>query len=193
VRAAREDNFPVGAWRDGVCDCCARGPCHPSCCLSSWCPSLALGQVMTRMRLSWSGDPDGYRPGGMSPFKIMVILTIFYYFVYMFVSAVSQPFTTVKYGEMPPPIPGWVPLLIGFRSLVGFGLGLYLLIVRIRTRAYIRNKYAIPEMYCSGCDDCCMSFWCGCCTTAQMLRHTADYGANNADCCSETGLSHHEV
>jgi hypothetical protein len=93
---------------------------------------------------------------------------------------------------MPPPMPGWVPLLIGFRSLVGIGIGLYVLIVRIKTRAYIRNKYAIPEMYCSGCDDCCLSFWCGCCTTAQMLRHTADYNANKADCCSETGLSHEE-
>jgi Cys-rich protein (TIGR01571 family) len=149
---------------------------------------------MTRMRLSWSGDPAGYRPGGMSPFKIMVILTIFYYCVYTFVSAVSKSYTTVTYDTMydamPPPIPGWVTLLIGFRSLVGLGIFLYGLILRIRTRAYIRNKYAIPEMYCSGCDDCCLSFCCGWCTTAQMLRHTADYDAYNADCCSERGLSH---
>jgi Cys-rich protein (TIGR01571 family) len=190
VRPGREDNFPVGAWRDGLCDCCTRGPCHASCCISSFCQNIALGQVMTRMRLSWSGDPAGYRPGGMSPFKIMVILTIFYYFFYMFVSAVSKPYITVTYDGIPPSIPGWVPLLIGFRSLVALVVFLYALYVKIRTRAYIRNKYAIPEMYCSGCDDFCLSLCCGCCTTAQMLRHTADYNANRADCCSETGLSH---
>jgi Cys-rich protein (TIGR01571 family) len=192
VRAGQRDHSPVGSWRDGVCDCCIRGPCHPSCCISYWCVSLAVGQVMTRMRLSWSADPAGNRPGGLSPFKVMVILTILYFFLYMFVSAVTAPFTTVKYGEMPPPIPGWVSLLIGFRSLFVLGFFVYVLIARIRTRAYIRNKYAIPETYCSGCDDCCMSFWCGCCTTAQMLRHTADYDTNSADCCSETGLSQQE-
>jgi Cys-rich protein (TIGR01571 family) len=189
VRVGRRVNIPVGAWRDGVCDCCTLGPCHPTVCLSVWWfPHIALGQVMTRMRLSWSGDPDGYRPLGLSPFKIMVILTMFYFVVSIFVHAVFRSYTTAKYGERPPPIPGWVLLLIGFRSLVGLGIFLYGLIVRIRTRAYIRNKYAIPEMYCTGCDDCCMSFCCCCCTTAQMLRHTADYDANNASCCSETGL-----
>jgi Cys-rich protein (TIGR01571 family) len=184
-----EDSNPVGAWRDGICDCCIQGACHPSCCISTWCYGLALGQVMTRMHLDWSVDPVRYRPGGLSPFKIMVILMIFYYAVYTFASAVAQPYTTMSEDKTPPVIPGWVALLLGFRSLVGLGTFLYVLIARIRTRAYIRNKYAIPEQYCSGCDDCCLSFWCGCCTTAQMLRHTADYDTYRAECCSDTGIS----
>jgi Cys-rich protein (TIGR01571 family) len=189
VRVGRGDNIPVGAWRDGLCDCCILGPCHPSVCLSVWWfPNIALGQVMTRMGLSWSGDPAGNRPVGLSPFMIMVILTIIFIVVSIDVNAALSSRPTANLGERPPPMPGWVPFLILFRWLVGIGIGLYALDVRIRTRAYIRNKYAIPEMYCTGCDDCCMSFWCSCCTTAQMLRHTADYDANNASCCSETGL-----
>jgi Cys-rich protein (TIGR01571 family) len=189
VCAEREDGAPIGAWRDGVCDCCIRGVCHPSCCMSWCCPPLAMGQVMTRMRLGWSAESSGYRLGGLSQFKIMVILTVFYYAVYMSVGAVAEPYTNMSDVSAPPVVPGWVALLIGFRSLVGIGVFMYVLIARIRTRAYIRNKYAIPEQYCSGCDDCCLSFWCGCCTTAQMLRHTVDYGAHSADCCSETGFS----
>jgi hypothetical protein len=145
---------------------------------------------MTRMRLDWTGDPDGYRPGGLSPFKVMVMVTVVYFTVHVLVDAVTQPFTTTptEYGTTPV-TPGWVALLIGLRAIVGLCCFLYVLIARIRTRGFIRNKYAIPEQCCSGCEDCCVSFWCDCCTTAQMLRHTADYRTDNADCCSETGLS----
>jgi hypothetical protein len=31
-------------------------------------------------------------------------------------------------------------------------------------------------------------YWCNCCTVAQMARHTGDYEAHGARCCSETGL-----
>jgi Cys-rich protein (TIGR01571 family) len=144
---------------------------------------------MTRMRVDWTGDPDGYRSGGLSPFKVMVMVTICNYALYVFVNALTQSYTVTpsEYGAQPV-IPGWVALLVGLRAIVGVCLALYVLIAMIRTRRYIRKKYAIPEQYCSGCDDCCLSFWCGCCTTSQMLRHTADYRAYNANCCSDTGL-----
>lgn len=29
---------PVGHWRDGLCDCCAYGACHPHCWTSYLCP-----------------------------------------------------------------------------------------------------------------------------------------------------------
>jgi Cys-rich protein (TIGR01571 family) len=161
--------------------------------MSSCCGTIALGQVMTRMRLDWSAKSTGDRPDarGLSPFKIMVILTLVYYLLYMLVSTVTQPYTTTLSEDgTPPVVPGWVALLVGIRSVFGFSVFLYALVASIRTRAYIRNKYAIPEQYCSGCDDFCLSLCCSCCTSAQMLRHTADYGArHSADCCSETGLS----
>jgi len=190
--------IPVGAWRDGICDCCVHGCCHPVCCLSYWCQPLALGQLMTRMGLDFCATPSTRRYG-MSPFKFMLLTLIAYICIDQALSLlVMQYFTTeVNYdqngnpvyqqngGE---PIPGWANFVMALRYVIQFCYGIYILIVAIKTRAYIRNKYAIPEQYCSGCDDCCLVFWCGCCSTSQMLRHTADYRTYNAACCTETGL-----
>jgi Cys-rich protein (TIGR01571 family) len=186
------DSAPVGAWRDGLCDCCTQGDCHPSCCCSFWCPNISVGQAMTRMRLGCCADftGDHPRPGGLSPFKIMVILAALYIANYMIVGAVTQPYTTtMSEDETPPVIPAWVSLLVAFKNVFCTSIFLCVLIARMQTRACIRNKHAIPEQCCCGCEDCCLSLWCACCTTSQMLRHAADYGAQSADCCSETGLS----
>lgn len=48
---------PVGHWKDGTYDCCNYGLCHASCCLSWWCVLIALGQVITRLKLNWCGRP----------------------------------------------------------------------------------------------------------------------------------------
>ena len=47
VAAAAQDPhmIPRGRWRDGLCDCCRFGCCHPQCCLTCWCGPCALGQV----------------------------------------------------------------------------------------------------------------------------------------------------
>lgn len=38
-------------------------------------------------------------------------------------------------------------------------------------------------------EDCCMAFWCGCCSVAQLARQTTDYTREPAAaCCSSTGL-----
>jgi Cys-rich protein (TIGR01571 family) len=65
---------------------------------------------------------------------------------------------------------------------------MYLIVATMKTREFIRNKYSIPEQNCAGCEDCCCSFWCSCCTIAQMARHTADYDTYRAAACTETGL-----
>jgi hypothetical protein len=56
---------------------------------------------MTRMRLGWSADSTGSRPGGLSPFKIMVILTIVYFAVNIFVGGVTDPYLIMsRQGEI---------------------------------------------------------------------------------------------
>lgn len=65
---------------------------------------------------------------------------------------------------------------------------LYILITTCRARRSVREQYDIPETTCKGCEDCCCSFWCQCCTTMQMMRHTADYETYPGSCCTETGL-----
>jgi Cys-rich protein (TIGR01571 family) len=66
---------------------------------------------------------------------------------------------------------------------------LYVLIITIKTRNYIRKKYAIRAQNCDeSIEDCCCSFWCHACVICQMARHTADYDTYSARCCSSTGL-----
>ena len=71
-----------------------------------------------------------------------------------------------------------------------------------RAPQVIRHKYDIPGQCCSESgpcctcdnegvvDDCCCSFWCGCCATAQIARHEYAIPATGTvryDCCSATG------
>jgi Cys-rich protein (TIGR01571 family) len=50
-------NIPVGHWRDGLFDCFTLGLCHVQCCLTWCCSWCALGQVLTRLNLSWTAAP----------------------------------------------------------------------------------------------------------------------------------------
>lgn len=107
---------------------------------------------------------------------------------------ITYPYKTGEYNEetgqyvLPDNIPSWVSIVDGIHQALSFIYGLFVLVVLIRTRKYIRTKYQIPENSCQGCEDCCCSFWCGPCTICQIGRHTADYSRYSASCCSETGL-----
>jgi Cys-rich protein (TIGR01571 family) len=68
--------------------------------------------------------------------------------------------------------------------ILNLAFGVYILIAMCQTRRRIREKYNIPPTACGGCDDCCCSFWCSCCTVNQMARHTNDYSAYPVECCS---------
>lgn len=184
-------NVPVGGWRDGIFDCCTRGCCHTTCCRAYWCTGLAVGQVMTRMGLDWTGAPvpTNSHAVGCSPFKLMLALTVAHWALYFFVNTLVDFYEPPTDTGAPPDMPAFLLVLVLLRSILGLAYYIYILFAMIRTRMYIRKKYAIREQYCTGCDDCCLSFWCGCCTVSQMDRHTADYRQLSAACCSETGLS----
>ena len=51
-------------------------------------------------------------------------------------------------------------------GVLSLAFWLYMLIAVCRTRAAMRAKYNIPPGGCGGCDDCCCSCWCGCCTVS---------------------------
>jgi hypothetical protein len=39
-----QHNIPHGSWRDGLCNCCGQGPCHPSLCLT-WYVDMLIVQI----------------------------------------------------------------------------------------------------------------------------------------------------
>jgi len=190
--------IPMNQWRDGICNFTANGCCHPMCCLACWCTPLALGQVMTRMRLSHSGKTDlrEARPY-WSAFKVIALVFVIYLAIDQTITILINPYAEAQFdpntGAYVPrdTFPAWVLVLVGIRTFVKFVFFAYMLLLTIRTRSFIRNRYGIQENCCRGCEDCCCAFWLPCCTITQMARHTADYETYNAACCTETGLAYH--
>jgi hypothetical protein len=171
--------------------------------MAIWCNMILLGQVMTRMNLDWIGSPIGNRTGTWSPFKIMVAVTAVYILVSVFAPVAVTAVNILVSVFAPAADPGssgsgaffTLVHLVFIPSML-----LYVLVAKLRTRAYIRRKYGVRPNVCSSCgccgcgsscDDFCSSCMCPFLTTAQMDRHTADYDKYGGDCFSETGLPHY--
>jgi hypothetical protein len=111
------------------------------CCLAFWCEPLALGQVMTRMRL----NPFASKTQGgayCTAFKVLALV----YFVYL---AIDQALTTIiapytldidEEGNIVAPdfIPQWALVVKSVHNMLSFLFFVYMLVVLIRTRAYVR-------------------------------------------------------
>lgn len=169
-----DQNIPSGRWRDGTFSCFAFGPFHPACLMGFFCAAPLLGQVQTRLGLSFLGTPQGSFQTASTPFRIwmaIVVITVLICIIILSIEAIR-----VLYNL--------------FSNL------LFILIVGVTmiTRIYVRAKYSIPAEQCqyvSGLpqlEDCCCALWCTGCTICQMARHTADYGRHPAGCCTDNGM-----
>jgi Cys-rich protein (TIGR01571 family) len=197
--AADPHNIPTGRWRDDLCDCLSLGCCHAHFCMGLWCRTCALGQVMTRMKLNaWARPLSAGHSPKRSACKIILFWSVLFSVLNFILQRVIVNNSNRYDGDdnidnsnqdTETNDPGWVVFLSIMRSLTEVAFVLYVLILTIRTRQYIRQKYTIPETRCHGCEDCCCSFWCAPCVTCQLLRQSADYRLYPASCCSEDGLT----
>jgi Cys-rich protein (TIGR01571 family) len=158
--------------------CVQTGFCHPSLCCSLWCTQIAMAQVMSRMQLTWLG-----RVGPASKTNqtfLVILLLVIAFFVY----SVALEIAALPYMSAPQTEPIYLSILrIGGDLL----FSLWAFVALCQTRKTVRQRYQIPEQYCKGCEDACCSLWCGCCVTAQMMRHTGEYDTYAGVCCSATG------
>lgn len=80
-----------------------------------------------------------------------------------------------------------------FRVGWAFFYYVFIVIVAIRTRAYVRGRYKIRPRYgCGECEDVCCVMACYPCVVCQLSRHTVDYENHRARCCTDTGLASSE-
>lgn len=162
----------------------------------------ALAQVMQRLNLNWLAKPTT----GVPP---KTFYTVFYLTAAFFVCqhtlalamrAVLPPGNSTNNNGYNPydtntsnpegDIPASFYVLYFLQRAIYWAFIVYVLIITIKTRHYIRKKYAIRAQNCDeSIEDCCCSFWCQGCVVCQMARHTADYDTYSARCCSSTGLS----
>jgi len=163
----------TAGFKDNIFGCCRYGCCHPSCCVPYFCIFCAMGQVMTRLKLTWYASP-GSAAEVRKTYKILAVIGSFLFLLSFFVHTNSL-------------------LILSFISLLIFAGSIYLIVIGIKTRSYLRQKYNIPANTCcpcfQPCEDCCITYYCMCCSTSQMLRHTAEYEKDEANCCTSTGLA----
>jgi Cys-rich protein (TIGR01571 family) len=156
---------------------------------------------MVRMRLNWRGGPTSIS-GVAGTYRIIVILTAVYWSVYIVLTIMYNGIVTAATPEGTPtaddvtslvmePLPTSAVIISNIRSLLPFAFWVYMIVLLIRTRMAVRAKYAIPDKCCPGCEDVVCAICCGCCTTMQMSRHTAEYDKYASQCCTETGLPAH--
>mmetsp|Transcript_12757 Transcript_12757/g.18758 ORF Transcript_12757/g.18758 Transcript_12757/m.18758 type:complete len:264 (-) Transcript_12757:204-995(-) len=178
----------VRKWKDGLCSCFSYGLCHAHLCLTCICSPIALAQLMTRVRLTWLGEPGSVNQVART-FKIVSLLFI----TVLLLDQILALIIISIYPEMiQDPDNAVAPIgaiiMQFFRETLQVLFAVYLLVTTCRTRKVVREQFNIPEKKCKGCEDCCCAFWCQCCVTMQMMRQTADYAAVDATCCTETGL-----
>lgn len=167
---------PTGRWKDGLFDCFKAGVCHPSLWCSLCCTQIAMGQVISRMQLTWLGEPGTFYSTSRAYGAIVLLVVSF--FIYS---------TALELAAMPYSIGNEPPYIAGLRFGGNFLFTVWCIYALCRTRQNVRARYQIPEERCKGCEDLCCSVWCACCTTAQMMRHTGEYENYPGVCCSKTG------
>jgi len=162
------------SWKDNWAACTRYGICHPSLINALCCPLILLAQVMTRLKLNWRGEPA---PAGewVKTFPIFVYITIGYFIC-------STIFSPVEYDD--------ASFLYSF---IGFAYGGFLCYMTYKVRKHVRERDNISETRCVGFEDLCCALCCGCCTTSQLARQTADYDEEDAHWFSTTGLAPSET
>jgi len=199
-----------GTWNSGLCACCKYGCCHPALWCACCFPMLFMGQLLTRMKLTWFGDAttaassssysspsDAYKNTFCTVAMIWVgssLLTSLLYCPLQIPNVREAPllkqeqdlvFPTLDMIENPE-CPYW-RYCIG--QLVPFVTGVYTLLVMMKLRNAIRTEYHIHEGKCNNeCGDCCCIWCCGCCTAIQLAHQTTNYDEVAAACCTSTGL-----
>ena len=150
----------------------------------------ALAQVMQRLNLNWFARPTS----GLPPktFSTVFCLTAAFMVCHEALRQAMRamlPTDNSTTNNDPEDIPVSFLVLFFLQMALSISFGLYVLIITIKTRYYMRKKYAIRAQNCDeSIEDCCCSYWCHCCVICQMARHTADYDTYSATCCSSTGL-----
>jgi len=183
----RVSGVPTGNWRDGLFNCFEYGVCHPALCLAWWPYTIAcaFGQLLRRLNLNICGCPA--TPTSWNPFRfwwMWVALSLTFLSLGGFCEGLY-----IGKGDIPPP---FVLTISGIGYLLWYSMFATMFVLLIRLRNYVRQKYKIQDGkdICGGhcCGDCLVTWCCTTCVLAHMMRHTANYKAHKASCCSETGL-----
>jgi hypothetical protein len=172
--------IPRGAWRDGLFQCWEHGLFHPVLCIAFWCCSpWLLGQVLTRMKLDACGNSivkkqktaetdklqeqvatktsssssswpslSFWTSNNNAFYTIILLLMLHVVLIEHILSMFIMFGLSDLYDVMHHPT--WVWMLLFIRATCRCSFLLYMVVVTMKTRRYIRQKYQIPtrSAYC---------------------------------------------
>ena len=132
--------------------------------------------VMTRNKLDKCGSPyNNNMSAGMSAFKFLFICTTVYFIVISILGAIvnandkdDDPYNTTEDENN-------IVAVALVQDIIQLIFFIFVLVLMIRTRSYIRSKYAIPAQCCSGnCEGCeGKQFFARVCTCPFLVSHAA--------------------
>ena len=161
---------------------------------------VAVGQVISRLQLTWMGEPTNSVFEATGAFKRILLLVAGYWILRGLMLIIianldpnakfdgSHPDHT-KYEEPS----NWYYFFCALDDVFWYSYFAYSVFLLRKVRYQVRTKYAIPEadLCPKGCEDLCCSLVCPCFTAGQLLRHTTNYDEYDGKCCTSTGLPKH--
>lgn len=164
-------------WRDGLLDCFSLGVFHPSLCMSFWCPLIAVGQLLTRLKLNWLGQR---RSSNQSAILILALLSLAAMKVDLFFSLI-----VARSEDLEVTVASRV-----FRSIFSWGLFIFWVVVLYNIRRFVRERDGISPH--QACPAYLKILFCPTLVTAQLMRHTAYYPEHKGAYFTLDGLAQQE-
>jgi Cys-rich protein (TIGR01571 family) len=167
------ETFRFGGWEVGLCSCCTH--CVPNCCMVCCCPCFSAAQIASRL--------------GVMSFKVALII----YFIVVATLYVSASMVSYKSYDIYYRVDGYyyggyhrnyyyyderaTPGYTAYRIVVVMAeVAAFVIVWQLRAKT--RERFEIPgNCFC----DCCATFWCSCCSMAQMATHIKSYKPGNCD------------
>eukprot|EP00804_Cyclotella_cryptica_P019578 CCRYP_014326-RA/>CCRYP_014326-RA protein AED:0.45 eAED:0.45 QI:0/-1/0/1/-1/1/1/0/346 len=173
-----DGGIPIGVWRDGLCNCCAHGPCHPHFLNSWFCRSILVGQLLTRMKMTWLGKRDSdlqttrtsndsrvsIREPWRDTFRNLVALTVVFFFLMAITSTPETIDPTMTLLNDDEQSENNQPSIITYDELsdldkvkytlngwISTLFSFYIIYIVAKLRATMRQTYSIPEESCLCC------------------------------------------
>ncbi|KAL7524117.1 hypothetical protein ACHAXR_001452, partial [Thalassiosira sp. AJA248-18] len=166
-RTAGGGGIPTGIWRDGLCDCCRFGPFHIHFWNSLCFKPFLIGQILTRMKMTWLGYQmhDGNNGNNLNDsrivtderwkntFRNIAIITVLFYGM-LALTSTPAPDPNLDGGDMGEIQSTYDQLSdvdkvkFTINSWMSTIFGLYIFYILIQLRATLRQVYSIPEESC---------------------------------------------
>ena len=153
---------PPRAWRHGLFDCGDAA----LCCAVAFCQCNAAGQMYQRTT-------------GGGCLGVSALMWFLFVLTQTLGSSSNALARAYERDDGLATANAVVGALAGVFGLVTTIAGTYFLCV---SRRALRARDRIPPGACGDLDDCCVSYWCGCCSLVQMLRQEGVTGAQYRAC-----------